>query len=163
MTARGPLAEMTVVDNASEPTLQDLAGSCHCGNVSFVVAWPLVERVIAVRACGCSFCRKHGGVWTSHPQARLRVGIGDPAKLEPYRFGTGTAEFHVCLGCGVVPFVTSTIAAVRYGIVNANCFDDLQDIALSEKPVHFDGETAERRLDRRSQTWIAEVAVTSTR
>ena len=144
--------------NASDPSLQELNGSCHCGNVRFVVAWPLAERVIAVRACGCSFCRKHGGIWTSHARARLRVRMGDAAKVEPYRFGTETADFHVCLGCGVVPTVTSTIESVRYGIVNANCFDDLEDITLSEKPFHFDGETTESRLGRRSQTWIADVA-----
>lgn len=145
------------MDQESGARLHDLAGSCHCGNVGFGVAWPLADRVIAVRACGCSFCRKHGGLWTSHPQARLSVRIADPVMLEPYRFGTGTADFQVCRSCGVVPFVTSMIETVRYAIVNANCLDDLQDIALSEKPFHFDDETVENRLGRRSRTWIANV------
>jgi hypothetical protein len=62
------------------------------------------------RACvRCTFCTKHGGVWTSHPESRLAVKVADEALVSRYEFGTRTATFHVCARCGVPAFVTSDI------------------------------------------------------
>jgi hypothetical protein len=68
----------------------------------------LEERVrdpteIPARACTCSFCTKHGGVWTSNPKGRLEVAVEDPRRVSKYAFGTRTAEFHICSRCGIVP------------------------------------------------------------
>ena len=40
-------------------------GKCHCGNISFSLTWEPDPGEIPARACTCSFCTKHGGVWTS--------------------------------------------------------------------------------------------------
>src|SRR5438270_13395974 len=71
-------------------------GACHCGNVRFELAWPPSVEQISARACGCSFCMKHGGVWTSHKSGVLRLEVRDPERLSTYNFGTRTADFHVC-------------------------------------------------------------------
>jgi hypothetical protein len=38
-------------------------GRCHCGNISFKLTWEPEPKEITARACNCSFCTKHGGVW----------------------------------------------------------------------------------------------------
>ena len=83
-----------------------ITGRCHCGNIAFELDWEGDPPRIPARACGCSFCEKHGGVWTSNPKSRLAVAIRDPARLSKYAFGTRTATFHVCAQCGIVPYVT---------------------------------------------------------
>ena len=45
-------------------------GKCHCGNISFDLTWEPDSAEIVTRACTCSFCMKHGGVWTSNPADR---------------------------------------------------------------------------------------------
>ena len=54
-------------------------GSCHCGNIAFDLVWEPAPAEIPARACTCSFCRKHGGVWTSNPRGSLRVTERDTA------------------------------------------------------------------------------------
>jgi hypothetical protein len=76
-------------------------GKCHCGNISFSLAWEPDPAEIPARACGCSFCTKHGGVWTSNPNGALKVAVKDPSLVSRYAFGTRTAEFHTCTRCGV--------------------------------------------------------------
>src|SRR5438034_262314 len=71
-------------------------GKCHCGNIGLVLEWPEDAPLrIPARACGCSFCVKHGGVWTSNPRSALAVVIHDPSRLSKYAFGTRTAIFHL--------------------------------------------------------------------
>jgi hypothetical protein len=135
-----------------------IQGQCHCGNIRYALLWPAASPVIA-RACGCSFCRKHGGSWTSHPDAKLAVDIEAADLVSKYRFGTGTAEFFVCAGCGVVPLVTSTIDGRIYAVVNVNAFGTLDPAALERRPAHFDGEAVDARLDRRTRNWIADVTI----
>src|SRR5262245_61276136 len=95
------------------PAPRRILGSCHCGNIRFTLDWPDARAAIPARACGCSMCTKHRGVWTSHPAARFALDVGDESRVTRYRFGTGTADFHVCAACGVVPIVTCTIDGRR--------------------------------------------------
>jgi hypothetical protein len=137
-----------------------IRGSCHCGNVRFELEWPDAQRMPA-RACSCSFCVKHGGVWTSHPAARLLVTIADPGNVRAYAFGTRTAIFHVCAGCGVVPVVTSDIDGQRYAVVSVSAFDGIDAALLDRSPSNFDGEGTDDRLARRRRNWIGSVELRS--
>ena len=132
-------------------------GGCHCGNVSFELAWEPDPTEIPARACTCSFCAKHGGVWTSTPNGALRVNVNDPSLVSKYSFGTGTALFHVCSRCGAAPVVTSEIEGRLYAVVSVNAFNDVDSSLLRRAPISFDGETTETRLDRRKRHWIADV------
>ncbi len=134
-----------------------IIGSCHCRNIRYIMHWPSSAPVIAVRECGCTFCRKHGGAWTSHRDAELSIEVRDRAKVAAYRFGTATADFCVCATCGVTPFVLSEIDDVVYAVVNVNTFDDAKDFTFTSSSTDFDGEDAESRLERRRRNWIPAV------
>jgi hypothetical protein len=70
-----------------EPDIEMLIdGKCHCGNIAFELEWDGDPPVIPARACSCSFCIKHGGVWTSNPKSRLAVVIGDISLVSKYAF-----------------------------------------------------------------------------
>ena len=134
-------------------------GACHCGNVSFTLDWLPAPNEIPARACGCSFCTKHGGVWTSTPNAALKIAVKEQASVSRYAFGTRTAEFHVCSRCGVVPVVTSEIEGRLYAVVNVNTFDGIDQSAFVRTATNFDGEGTADRLERRKTNWIRDVRI----
>jgi len=132
-------------------------GGCHCGNIRFALTWEPQPAQIPARACGCSFCLKHGGVWTSCAAGALRVAVRDADLVQHYGFGTRTAQFHICRACGVVPLVSSDIAGRRYALVNVNAFEDFNRLLLRQAPVDFEAEPQAQRLTRRQRHWIADV------
>ena len=134
-----------------------IPGACHCGNLRFTLEWRPAPTEIPARACGCSFCQKHGGVWTSCPQGVLEVRIRDPQQVQRYAFGTRTADFHVCRSCGVVPVVTSEIAGHLYAVVSVNAMEGLDAALVRRAPASFEAESEAARLARRARNWIADV------
>jgi hypothetical protein len=132
-------------------------GKCHCGNIAFTLTWEPDPTQIPARACGCSFCTKHGGVWTSNPRGALEVAVKDPALVSKYAFGTRTADFHICSRCGIVPVVTSRIDGHLYAVVSVNAFEGIAQSLLQRAPANFDGEGTDSRLARRKRNWIADV------
>ncbi len=140
-----------------------IKGQCHCGNISLELEWESDPPEIPARACGCTFCVKHGGVWTSNPRSRLAVAIRDPALVSKYAFGTRTATFHVCSRCGAVPVVTSAIANHVYAVVNVNVLENIDQAWLRRASTDFEGEEVESRLARRARNWIADVTITEVR
>lgn len=134
-------------------------GKCHCGNISFSLTWEPSPTEIPARTCTCSFCTKHGGVWTSNPAGALEVMVKDPSLVSKYAFGTRTAEFHICARCGIVPVVTSRIDGHLYAVVSVNAFEDVDQSLLRRASASFDGEGTESRLARRKRNWIANVKI----
>ena len=134
-----------------------ISGSCHCGNIRFALDWTPEPAEIPARACTCSFCVKHGGVWTSCPTGSLEVSRREPQRVSRYQFGTKTAEFHLCTGCGVVPVVTSLIDGTLYAVVSVNAFDGVDPALIRRAPISFDGEGEGSRLARRAKHWIGDV------
>ena len=134
-----------------------IRGKCHCGNISFTLTWEPDPSEIPARACTCSFCVKHGGVWTSNPRGVLEVVVREPAMVSKYAFGTRTAEFHTCARCGVVPVVTSRIDDRLYAVVSVNAFENVDPARLNRSPASFDGEGQDDRLARRKRNWIGDV------
>lgn len=137
----------------------NIKGGCHCGNIAYELEWPEDAPHIPARACDCTFCTKHGGVWTSHPQARLRIEIDDSNAVSVYEFGTKTAQFHVCAKCGVVPMVTCVLEGRRYAVVNVNTFSNVEPSALQRASASFEGEDLGSRLARRARNWISDVRI----
>ena len=133
-----------------------IRGSCHCGNITFNLDWQPEPTEIPARACSCSFCVKHGGVWTSCPTGALVVEQKDIARVSKYSFGTGTADFHICTVCGVVPVVSSQIDGRTYAVVNVNDMEGIESL-LKRAPVSFEGEDEASRLARRARNWIGNV------
>jgi hypothetical protein len=121
-------------------------GKCHCGNITFVLNRPGAPSDVVACACSCTFCTKHGGVWTSDPNAKLSVAFQQSAAVSRYSFGTATAIFHICIRCGVVPIVTSEIADRLYAVVNVNTFENFDLAGLRRQAANFDGEEPQSRL-----------------
>lgn len=134
-----------------------IRGKCHCGNIAFSLRWEPDPKEIPARACTCSFCTKHGGVWTSNPKGALEVVVKDPTLVSNYAFGTRTAEFHICTRCGIVPVVTCLIDERLYAVVSVNAFEDVDPALLRRAPASFDGEQQDSRLARRKRNWIQNV------
>jgi len=132
-------------------------GRCHCENISFTLVWEPDPLEIPARACACSFCAKHGAIWTSCASGSLKVSVKEPALVTRYAFGTKTAQFHVCARCCIVPVVTSLIEGRLYAGVNVNTFEGIDSSLLRRSLSNFEGESREARLARRKQSWIANV------
>ena len=136
MTSRAPLS---------------LTGSCHCGRVS-VKLRTSSKTLPAARACGCSFCTKHGAAWTSDPQGELVLSHRAPDDIRRYRFGLGITDFIICAHCGVPCVAVGMVDDRMLGVVNINTMDRLRDFAPAS-PASFDGEETEDRLARRRKGW----------
>lgn len=134
-----------------------IVGNCHCGNITFTLYWAPDPTEIPARACTCTFCSKHGGVWTSYPAGLLQIEQKTPTQVSRYTFGTETADFHICTQCGVVPFVTSSIDGHTYAVVNVNTFENIDASLLRRSASTVDGESTDDRLSRRKRNWIADV------
>lgn len=143
--------------------MNPINGKCHCGNITFEFIRPDFDPAsdtdLPVRSCTCSFCIKHGGAYTSHPQGALHARIGDESQVQRYQFGTGTAHFYICKQCGVFPFVTSEIEGNLYAVVNVNTFENVRRDKLIPKPTDFEAEDVGERLERRTRTWIPTVEI----
>ena len=134
-----------------------ILGRCHCSNIAFTLDWTPDPLEIPARACGCSFCVKHAGVWTSSPSASLQIHLAERSRVSRYRFGTKTAEFLVCSECGVAPVATSEIDGTLYAVVNVNSFEHVPATLLRHSTASFDGEDTATRLARRKRHWIGRV------
>jgi hypothetical protein len=131
-----------------------LEGTCHCGNIAIVLETEQDPRELPLRACDCSFCRRHGARTTSDPAWRARVGIQDPSMLSRYVFGLRTAEMVVCARCGVYCAAMMREGDRAWAVLNVNLFRDAA--AAFDRPPHsmsYEGETAEERIARRKRLW----------
>jgi hypothetical protein len=140
-----------------EREMQEFQGGCHCGNVVYTLRWPLDYSLVLAR-CSCTFCTKHGAIYTAHRNAILSVTVKDAGALARYKFETETAYCHFCARCHVYLFATSKIDGQEYAVINANSLKDFVAPA-NIKVMNFEGETIASRLARRSRTWIGDVTI----
>jgi hypothetical protein len=135
------------------------AGGCHCGNLTLRLWLSKRPQDSGLRACACSFCRSHSTRTVADVEGRAELRAADWSLVEPYRFGSRTADYMVCRRCGVyVAAVCETTSGTR-AVVNVNCLPDRA--AFTSEPVvsEYDGETAETRLSRRAVNWMPIVVV----
>lgn len=136
--------------------LEIISGGCHCGNLhlTFHASKPFED--LPIRACQCSFCRKHNVRATADPDGHLEIRVTDDGKLSKYRLGLGITDFLVCRECGV--YVGATMRDEENGRTLATCVVNTLDLEQSriKAPVaaRYDEETAGSRLERRRQRWM---------
>jgi hypothetical protein len=129
-------------------------GGCHCGNLKLRLRLSRAPHEIALRACSCSFCRMHGTRTLADPAGSLELWADDWSLVEPYRFGSRTADYLVCRRCGgYVAAVCGTAAGLR-AVVNTNCLDDRATFTRLPSTPDYEGETTEARLARRAANWM---------
>lgn len=139
---------------------QDLfEGGCHCGNLTVAFETAAPPGRLAVRACACSFCRRHGARTATDPGGRVRIGVADPALLERYRFGLGTADFLVCRRCGVYLGAVHAEWDRSWATININTFRSTAGLGEAAEPVSYDGESAAERRTRRRARWTPVVEI----
>jgi hypothetical protein len=137
---------------AAPPEPLRLTGGCHCGNLELTFETRRQPGEMAVRACGCSFCRRHGVRTVSDPDGRVEFLVRDPLRLSRYRFALATAEFLICRTCGVYVGALMADAGSAYAIVNINALAMPGLFTQSALAVSYDQEsTAERRARRRTR------------
>jgi hypothetical protein len=129
-----------------------LEGTCHCGNIAIVLETEQDPRSLPLRACDCSFCRRHGARTTADPGGRARIGIQDRALLSLYVFGLRTAEMVVCSRCGMYCAAVLRDGDRAWAVQNANLFLD-PAFDRPAQAVSYQDETANQRIARRKRLW----------
>lgn len=128
-------------------------GSCHCGAVAFELSTELPPSAWSVRACQCTFCLKHAGVYTSDPNGSVRFVLEDPSLLKRYRFGHKTADFVFCGRCGGYLGAITEEGGRQLAVLNIHALDPMPAGLPAEQPMSYEGETAGDRNSRRAQRW----------
>ncbi|MGH8280223.1 MAG: GFA family protein [Gammaproteobacteria bacterium] len=130
-----------------------LTGQCHCGNIRFEFEIACALDKLPLRACQCSFCRKHGAVTASDPHGRVRFRFADRGQVQRYRFGLGVTEILVCMRCGGYAAGLVHIDGRPYATLNVNLLDRRAELTQTPLPVDYASETREQRLARRARSW----------
>ncbi|MGR2827531.1 GFA family protein [Acinetobacter sp. 1124_18A] len=105
-------------------------GSCHCGQIKFVVDGELSE----VLSCNCSICQRKGSLLWFLPSNQIKVSLETLEILANYTFNKHVINHHFCKNCGIHPYAEgNSIFAI-----NVRCIDDID----LEKINYFDGRSA---------------------
>lgn len=128
-----------------------LSGACHCGAVRAELRPGRPADEIAVRACQCSFCRRHGAATASDASGALILRSRAP--LVRYRFGSRATDVLLCGVCGIYAagaiedegrlFATVNVAGLAMAPLNARL----------PEPADYGGEDPAVRRARRLKLW----------
>lgn len=130
-----------------------LQGSCHCGNIRVVFEPALGIEALSVRACRCSFCRRHGARTVTDPEGTVEIHVRDTAAVTHYRFDQKTADYMLCAHCGVYVVAVLVEPAGAWATVNCNVLEGVPSLTETAVPVDYSGEEADARRDRRRKRW----------
>jgi hypothetical protein len=128
-------------------------GQCHCGALAFRYHTALPVERWQVRACQCSFCRRHAALTTSDPAGLLEFRIAAPDAVQRYRFGLRTADFLLCRHCGVYIGAQIDTGRGSFGIINTRALAPGGAAPPPATPVSYQAEDAKQRLLRRAERW----------
>lgn len=107
-------------------------GSCHCGEVEFVVHLP--NGIKDPRRCDCSMCRRKGAIAAYVPLSSLQI-IKGADKLSIYQFNTMTAKHYFCSICGICTHHQTRANPELYGF-NLACLEGVNPFDLGEVRVN---------------------------
>ena len=140
--------------------MNELRGSCHCGNVEFTLFTEKNVDGFTPRRCSCSMCRRHGASYISDPNARLALRYRDASLLSVYKFGHGTAQWIICSRCGVLTAGLCEIEGRLRAVARVQAM--VEHAFPGEVSTDFESEDVAQRLERRARTWIGTVTVSPT-
>lgn len=133
--------------------MSEYHGQCHCGALGLEYETANAPSSWPVRACQCSFCLKHHGVYTSDPQGSVRFTHREPEQLSRYRFGHRTADFIFCARCGGYLGAVTEEGGQPLMVLNLRAFDPPVQGLPSAQPMSYEGENADNRSSRRASRW----------
>ncbi|RPH68988.1 MAG: aldehyde-activating protein [Myxococcaceae bacterium] len=130
-----------------------LEGGCHCGRLRVAFTTAKAPTELPLRACQCTFCRRHGALTTSDPAGEVVLTVAEIPPGGWYRFGTGMTDFWVCPRCGV--YVGAYVESGGQGraVVNTRALDARTEFTQAPAPMDYGQETREGRLERRGRVW----------
>ncbi|HEY1692530.1 MAG TPA: hypothetical protein VGG39_10230 [Polyangiaceae bacterium] len=131
-----------------------LRGGCHCRSIQVAFETALAPSDLPLRACQCSFCRRHGGITTSDPAGRFVVEVARPELLHRYRFALGITDFLLCRTCGVYVAAVMEAKGRMLGVLNANVLDEREPFDRPPTPMEYGAEAVEDREARREKAWM---------
>jgi hypothetical protein len=129
------------------------SGGCHCGDLQIEFETRLNPAEIELRACQCTFCRKHGSLAATDPAGHLAVRAAPGKSFGRYAFGLRTAEYLICQTCGVYVAAVTIGESEPRGIAIVNCLDDRLQFASAPIAVDYDAESPKERMERRRWRW----------
>ncbi len=127
----------------------EIQGSCHCGNLSFVIRTRIAPEDIRARACDCSFCRIHAARNWSDPDGEATIRVLDEQRLFKYRFALRTADFYICTTCGAYLGAVLSDGSGAWSTLNLR----LTMMPVEEKVASYDAEETGERIERRKRVW----------
>ncbi len=74
------------------------------------------------------------------------------SKLNRYRFGSRSADFFVCVDCGVYVAAVVTSARGQFATLNVNVLSPPVDVPAAAA-ISYEGESPGQKLVRREQKW----------
>jgi len=135
-------------------------GGCHCGAIALSYESEIAPEQTEVRACQCSFCRKHASRAVADPAGKLTLILHDPAAVQRYRFGLGTADYYLCGRCGVYVAAVMPDGDRHYAVVIVNTLDDAASFNRAVKAADYSAEDEAGRRQRRRTRWTpAEIVI----
>lgn len=136
--------------------VHELAGGCHCGNITVELRFSEAPANLHPRACDCDFCSKHAAAYLSDPAGKLSIRLAAPDSVSHYRQGSGTAVFLLCRNCGVLAGVYYKSDGRLHAAVNSKILTD-RDAFAAETPVSPKTLTALEKIQRWRNVWFADV------
>ena len=97
-------------------------GGCHCGNLKLQLLTELRPEEFEIRACQCSFCRKHATLAIADPKGEVELRVEEPEQFGRYSFGQRTIDFLLCRICGVYVGAVTRDGSLR-ALVIVNVLD----------------------------------------
>ncbi len=128
-------------------------GVCHCGSIGFSYHTQIAPAAWGVRACQCSFCRKHQALTTSDPRGCVRIIENSPSALNRYRFGQHSADFLVCRYCGVYIAAVMESPRGRFAVINILALQIIPPDLKTTEPMNYTAEDMAQRTTRRERVW----------
>ncbi|WP_422365763.1 GFA family protein [Pelagibius sp.] len=128
-------------------------GGCHCGALEIEFESDVEPAAMEVRACACTFCRKHQSRAVSDPDGAVRLTVRDDTVVQRYRFGLSTADYYLCGRCGVYVSAVIEEAGRHYAIVIINALEEAERFSRTPMPVTYDAEDEAARRARRRAKW----------
>lgn len=129
------------------------AGGCHCGAMTTIYESAVAPETAEVRACQCSFCRRHASRAVSDPAGRLTITLHDDAAVRRYRFGLGTADYYLCGRCGVYVAAVMPDGEKSFAVAILNAFDKPELFTQAPKAADYSAEDEAARRQRRRERW----------
>ncbi|WP_340118495.1 hypothetical protein [Pelagibius sp. 7325] len=134
-------------------------GGCHCGAIMVSYESAVAPEDTEVRACQCSFCRKHGSRAVSDPDGRVTLTLHDAAAVQRYGFGLRTADYYLCGRCGVYVAAVMPDGERAYAVVIVNALDDAGRFTQPARPADYSAEDVATRRQRRRTRWTPATVV----